>query len=644
MKNCIGVILVAALLLPPAMVRGADHDAAATPPTAANGLAETTPILPEFVVGPPEGSAGREACSIINMQGSIASGYLNWPVPGGGMAVYFDPEGTGGSGDPGCGSGPYSFLIESVDLELADASMFTGVEPGEGYGTLEFTVGINCPGTDGDPCSQPDLEIFLSDTVTMTVPPEGSLRQFNIPVDVCVDGPFFVVVHYNSWTGASDRVASLLWDGELRPSCRQWITTDGGSFWTDHEDYFTDGDTGWADFVVNGNTQDACGPSGNCGGPPPTGACCLPIGDCVDDLTQGECENEPYEGEWQGADTECASIECPQPPPGACCDADGFCTEETVFDCDGTWLGADTVCGPDCDDDLKPDACEIALGMVEDCQPNGVPDDCDIDDGTSPDINSNGVPDECECPAGNGDYNNDAVVGLEDFAVLYSCLSGPQVAYTGDCQDLDMDGDCDVDLADVGLFQESFGSIAPVVPTELAGNSLSEYPFFEYVKAFNDSATVEVAVDPTRFPLILGRTCDVYIVEAKTAGQWRSVALRCDDRRLPNGDLRRKHDSGKHLHRDRAQRTGQRCLSDQYGGLHGLGRRLRRGAGLRPGRATQRRRLHRRLQPRGRVVRRARHNAAGTAGSHADQLLQCRGNLRHSKQHDLRAPVLPHGH
>jgi hypothetical protein len=518
MKNRVGVSLVAVSLFLAGAVGGVVRNGWAT---SANGLAETASILPEFAVDGPEGGAARAACSITNMQGSIASGYLNWPVPGGGMAVYFDPEGTGGSGDPGCGANPYSFLIESVDLEFADASMFEGIDPGEGYGTLEFTVGIECPWTDSDPCSEPGTEIFRSGTVTMTVPPEGSLRQFNVPVNVCVDGPFFVVVHYESWSGAVDRVASLLWDGVVRPSCRQWITTSGGSSWTDHEDYFSPpgNDAGWADFVVNGNTQDACGPSGNCGGPPPTGACCLPIGSCVDDVTAAECETT-YEGEWQGADTECASIECPQPPPGACCDAEAYCTEETVFDCVGTWLGADTVCGADCDSDGATDACVIALGMSLDCQPNDIPDECDIDDGTSLDINDNNVPDECECPPGNGDANNDAVVDLVDYAVFESCIAGPQIPYGVDCEALDMDGDCDVDLADFGKFQAAFGSIAPIVPTELAGNSLSEYPFFEYVKAFNEDSTVEVAIDPTRFPQIVGRTCDIYIVEAKTAGQW----------------------------------------------------------------------------------------------------------------------------
>ena len=58
--------------------------------------------------------------------------------------------------------------------------------------------------------------------------------------------------------------------------------------------------------------------------------------------------------------------------------------------------------------------------------------------------------------------------------------------------------------------------------TELAGNSLSEYPFFEYVKAFNENATVEVAIDPSRFRDIDGETGDIYLVDAKTQTEWES--------------------------------------------------------------------------------------------------------------------------
>lgn len=61
---------------------------------------------------------------------------------------------------------------------------------------------------------------------------------------------------------------------------------------------------------------------------------------------------------------------------------------------------------------------------------------------------------------------------------------------------------------------------AVITPTQLAGNSLSEYPFFEYVKAFNENASVRVAIDPTRFAGVVGQTCDIYMVAAKSAIQW----------------------------------------------------------------------------------------------------------------------------
>lgn len=61
---------------------------------------------------------------------------------------------------------------------------------------------------------------------------------------------------------------------------------------------------------------------------------------------------------------------------------------------------------------------------------------------------------------------------------------------------------------------------AAVTKTELAGNSLVNYPYFEYVKAINVTDNVEVAIDPTRFPSILGQTCDIYVVAAKTTSQW----------------------------------------------------------------------------------------------------------------------------
>lgn len=61
---------------------------------------------------------------------------------------------------------------------------------------------------------------------------------------------------------------------------------------------------------------------------------------------------------------------------------------------------------------------------------------------------------------------------------------------------------------------------AAITKTELAGNSLSEFPFFEYVKAFNVNAPIKVAIDPIRFPSIVGKTCDIYVVNTKSPSQW----------------------------------------------------------------------------------------------------------------------------
>ena len=69
----------------------------------------------------------------------------------------------------------------------------------------------------------------------------------------------------------------------------------------------------------------------------------------------------------------------------------------------------------------------------------------------------------------------------------------------------------------------AFGELPPAeMQIQLAGNSLSQYPYFEYVKAFNEDATVEVAIDPSRFPAIYGETADIYVVSAKSSAQWQS--------------------------------------------------------------------------------------------------------------------------
>jgi Platelet-activating factor acetylhydrolase, isoform II len=61
---------------------------------------------------------------------------------------------------------------------------------------------------------------------------------------------------------------------------------------------------------------------------------------------------------------------------------------------------------------------------------------------------------------------------------------------------------------------------AAVTKTELAGNALTVFPFFNYVKAINANESVKVAIDPTRFPGIVNKTCDIYVVAAKKTLGW----------------------------------------------------------------------------------------------------------------------------
>ena len=58
------------------------------------------------------------------------------------------------------------------------------------------------------------------------------------------------------------------------------------------------------------------------------------------------------------------------------------------------------------------------------------------------------------------------------------------------------------------------------IPTELAGNALSQFPFFEYVRAFNEGSSIRLAVDPGVHPGLVGQTADLYLVSAKDIAGW----------------------------------------------------------------------------------------------------------------------------
>jgi hypothetical protein len=72
-----------------------------------------------------------------------------------------------------------------------------------------------------------------------------------------------------------------------------------------------------------------------------------------------------------------------------------------------------------------------------------------------------------------------------------------------------------------------------VVPVKLSGNSLPAFPHFEFVIAFNQGSTVEVAMDPSRYPEVIGRQADVYLVAHKSAADWAADPTLIDVRGQP---------------------------------------------------------------------------------------------------------------
>ncbi len=76
----------------------------------------------------------------------------------------------------------------------------------------------------------------------------------------------------------------------------------------------------------------------------PMGACCLPSGSCLSDLTPGQCAAQG--GTHQGNNTTCGRVTCPV-PTGTCCLPDSTCTTLTTAQCasqGGTFMGTGVFC------------------------------------------------------------------------------------------------------------------------------------------------------------------------------------------------------------------------------------------------------------------------------------------------------------
>ena len=135
----------------------------------------------------------------------------------------------------------------------------------------------------------------------------------------------------------------------------------------------------------------------------------------------------------------------------------------------------------------------------------------------------------------SGDVTGDCQVNVTDLLAV--------LADWGPCPGCptDINGDGDVGVNDLLVVLAEWGPCpgAGIVDTDLAGGPLAEYPYFEYVRAFNKASTglpvvdLSVAIDPTRFPGIVGATADIYIVDAKSMAEWNGDPSLTDARGAP---------------------------------------------------------------------------------------------------------------
>ena len=168
-------------------------------------------------------------------------------------------------------------------------------------------------------------------------------------------------------------------------------------------------------------------------------------------------------------------------------------------------------------------------------------------------------------------------------------------------------------------------SAAPV-RTELAGNPLGQFPSFEYVRAFNADAAVQVTIDPARFPAIVGETCDIRRErQIGFAMERQPGSDRRDGRRRPDPRFRRRHGPDQRGRGGRRFPAQRRCWNRSWSPL-------RRRARLRPERPARGRRLRRRNDRRSGLLRRPRHDDVRPADGRRKRLSgpgRRRDRLRH---------------
>ena len=94
---------------------------------------------------------------------------------------------------------------------------------------------------------------------------------------------------------------------------------------------------------------------------------------------------------------------------------------------------------------------------------------------------------------------------------------GPRPRQPPEPQSLPLAGDADLELDALPAL-----TLGTVLKAELAGRPLAGFPFFEFVRTFNEGSLIHLAIDPGQNPDLVGQTGHGYVVASKSRHEWQT--------------------------------------------------------------------------------------------------------------------------
>jgi len=329
--------------------------------------------------------------------------YTNASFEGGSYVV------QGGFGEQGVAAISITLPPEDFPLRIDSTEMVFGTSGATVTTTTEWSLLI----WEGNPSTGTLVGEFSSDGVILPhiVIPPGT-NGVNVMVMVDPDDPEQIIVQNDGSNTFSFGYRIDKHNNQTSNPCFTAPPNSSNAFPTTDTSGLSAPSNNWISAVNCGTGPFVCVPGGNfitfqdmislctpsgdwvmrvnytpIGCTPEVGACCLPDGTC-EILTDFSCDQQ--NGQFQGANTLCVNVTCPD-PIGACCQFDGSSTTCDVLsaaDCnavDGTWLGAGTNCAQNACQTAGGACCIPATGSCVDF----TLEDCYFVDGVFQGVNTN---------------------------------------------------------------------------------------------------------------------------------------------------------------------------------------------------------------------------------------------------------------